>query len=462
MELYATNELLSLPDTNFQAAIVEVEDTTDIIDNGHGRTLQTQTVPGHERESFVLWGCDNQLPFRLIDLILGDEVTAQNKLFNVQTCYGAGLQLQDITTKRATEDVEVKQWARRQSLPTYLLEQMTDMKHFYFSVCVIILSKDGKTINRIYHKDACYCRLAVAGKNGRIPYVYYANWSKGRPSPAEVERLPLLDLRDPYGDLMQRMGREPGTDGTRRVRTAERKFAMLLRFPTAGCTYYPVPYWSSIFRGGSYDEKRLISVGKRAKLRNSSTVKYQVEIIRGYWERIVTEEKITDPVKRMERIKLEKERIRDFCSGIENSGKVWISGYYISPTGKEERDVRIVCIDSGKTEGGDWMEDVQAAANTISFADGVHSNLVGTVPGKAQSNNSGSDKRELFTMKQALEVAWHDILLLPLRVVCWYNGWDTVEPVIPMIQLTTLDEHRDSKTVTTKEVREVNDEVRGS
>ncbi len=449
MEQYVENEVFSLHGSNVQAAIVEVEDTTDIIDSIDGRTLQTQPVPGREKERFVLWGCDNKLPYRLISLLLGDEVTAQNQLFNVQTCYGAGLEMQDCESNQPTTDKEVKNWMRRQSLPTFMLEQMTDMKHFYWAIAVIILSKDGQRINRIVHKEACYCRLAVADRRGKIPYVYFANWNKGRPAPDEVERIPLLDLRDPYGDLMQRMGREPGADGKRRGQTTERKFAVLMRFPTAGCSYYPVPYWASIFRGGSYDEKRLISAGKRAQLRNSSSVKYQVEVSRGYWERILTEEKITDPLKRQQRIRLEKERIRDFCSGIENSGKVWISGYFITPTGKEERDVRITEIGSGKAEGGDWMEDVQAAANTVSFAMGVHSNLVGTVPGKAQTNNSGSDKRELFTMKQAIEVSWHDILLTPLRLVCWYNGWDNIEPTIPMIQLTTLDEHRDSKKVTT-------------
>ncbi len=436
-----------IPGTHVQAAITEVEDTSTVFDTHDERTLRRRPVPGYGSAMYIPWGDDDRLPYKIIDLVGGDEVTSQNKLFNVQTCYGAGLELQDAATRKPTTDKEVKDWARRQSLPSYLLEQMTDMKHFYFSVAVIILSKDGRRINRIAHKDACYCRLAETDKRGKIPYVYYANWRNGRPQKGEVERIPLLDIHDPWGDLCALMGREPGADGHTFERTKARKFALLMRFPTAGCSYYPVPYWASIFRGGSYDEKRLISVGKRAKLRNATGVKYQVEVERDYWQRICDSESIYGKEERKKRIKRERENIRDFISGIENQGKVWISGYYINPDGHEVRDVRINNIAAGKAEGGDWMEDVQAASNTISFADGVHSNLVGTVPGKAQTNNSGSDKRELFTMKQALEVSWHDILLMPLRLVCWYNGWDTVEPVIPMIQLTTLDEHRDSKKV---------------
>lgn len=450
-------EIFTIAGTRFSAAMTEVADTTGVFDDE--ALIHSRPVPGFEGEAYIPWGSDDQLPYDLIHLVGSDEVTAQNKLFNVLTCYGAGLRFKLINDLRDpnglnglndAEDLEAlkaaRQWAVRQSLPAYFLEQATDMKYFFFSVAVIILSKDGTTINRIRHKEACYCRLAKADRYGHIPYVYYANWRRSQAAPGTVEKIPLLDERDPLTDLMQRMGREPLADGKLHPTRRGRKYAMLLRFPTAGCQYYPVPYWSAILRGGSYDEKRLISVGKRAKLRNHTSVKYQVEVERGYWERICREEFITDREKMMARIKKEKENIRDFVAGIENSGKVWISGFMTTPDGKEMHDVRITKIDSDK-EGGDWSEDVQAASNTICYADNVHPNLVGAVPGKSQSNNSGSDKRELFTMKQALEIAFHDILLLPLRVVCAYNGWEGVEPTVPMIQLTTLDKHTDSQKV---------------
>lgn len=441
-------EILSLPGTHFTAALTEVADTTGIFDDE--AEIHARPVPGLTGDEYIPWGADDQLPYQLIHLVGDDEVTAQNKLFNVLTCYGAGIHFAPIDPAEAdltgikTNLRLAREWALRQSLPTYFLEQATDMKYFYFTVAVIILSRDGRQINRLRHKEACYCRLARADRNGHIPYVYYANWRRGRASVThEIEKIPLLDERDPLTDLMQRMGREPLADGQLHPARRGRKFALLLRFPTAGCQYYPVPYWSAILRGGSYDEKRLISVGKRAKLRNHTSVKYQVEVERGYWERICREEFITDREAIIARIKKEKENIRDFVSGIENSGKVWISGFFTDPDGHEIHDVKITRLDTSK-EGGDWSEDVQAASNTICYADNVHPNLVGAVPGKSQSNNSGSDKRELFTMKQALEIAFHDILLLPLRLTLAYNGLRGIAPTVPMIQLTTLDQHQDA------------------
>ena len=109
------------------------------------------------------------------------------------------------------------------------------------------------------------------------------------------------------------------------------------------------------------------------------------------------------------------------------------------------RDIRVINIEGAK-EGGDYADDINVAANTLCYADNVHPNLVGAVPGKSQSNNSGSDKRELFTMKQALETAFHDLLLRPVELCLEYNGWEDVRAAVPIVQLTTLDQHTDAQT----------------
>ena len=104
-------------------------------------------------------------------------------------------------------------------------------------------------------------------------------------------------------------------------------------------------------------------------------------------------------------------------------------------------------IDDSK-EGGDWESDIQEAVNMICFTMRVHSNLVGSVPGKAQTNNSGSDKRELYTIAQALQKPYRDLLFAVHRIIIRFNGWKGVAPQCPFIQLTTLDEHANAQTVT--------------
>ena len=63
-------------------------------------------------------------------------------------------------------------------------------------------------------------------------------------------------------------------------------------------------------------------------------------------------------------------------------------------------------------------------------------------------NNSGSDKRELFILKQSLEKACHDIMCKPYHVISHYNGYADrgVTVDVPMIELTTLDKNKDQQT----------------
>lgn len=120
--------------------------------------------------------------------------------------------------------------------------------------------------------------------------------------------------------------------------------------------------------------------------------------------------------------------------------------FYVSPDGQEQHDVIITKIENSK-EGGDWETDIQEAINMVCFTMRVHSNLVGSVPGKAQSNNSGSDKRELYTIAQALQKPYHDMLFIVQRLIIRINGWHGAYPECPFVMLTTLDQHTDAQQV---------------
>lgn len=425
-------------------ALATVSDSADLFDED-AYPMDPQPVPGRPGMRYMPFGFDNMLPYRLTRTIASDEVLSQNLFFNILTAYGSGMQYVDRVTGKPSEDPEIERFMMRNSMPEFFLEQCTDMKYYFFSVAVIILNRAGTKIVQVRHKDAGFCRFEKADEKGRVNHVFYANWRN--PSALthdDVEVLPLLNEKDPLGHLMVLMGREPGADGRTCERTKRRKFAVLMKFPTPGNRYYPSPYYTAIFRGDWFDLKRLIGKAKKAKIRNHSSVKYQVEIHKDYWPSIIAEEHLTDPVAIAKRIKQEKENIKNFVTGIENSGKVWITGYYIDSYGKEQRMVRINLIDTTK-EGGDWNDDTEEASNMICYGTNIHPNLVGATPGKSQSNNSGSDKRELFTLKESLETAFHDMLSKVHNIIIHFNGWERkVKPYVPIILLTTLDKNTDA------------------
>lgn len=390
-----------------------------------------------DKLQYMPWGGDNNMPYDILQLIEDDETLSTCQMFNAEVCYGSGLVYNCNDADNVTRE-QVQEFLMDNDLASYFLGACQDLKHFGFAVSVVILSNDATKIVRVVRKEACYCRFAPADKYGRIPQVLYANWRKCVTDEKQVEAIELLDMAAPWHNLKQRIAN----------RTKCRKFAVLSRVPTPDSTYYPIPHYASLFRGKWYNIKQLIGIAKESKLKNSAPIKYQIEISQKYWESIFRSEGITDRRKQQKRIVEEKQSILDFLTGAENSGKAWFSTFYITPDGKEQHDVVIHKIEDSK-EGGDWSTDIQEAVNMICFTMRVHSNLVGSVPGKAQTNNSGSDKRELYTIAHALQKPYHDLLFNVHRIIIRFNGWRGVRPDSPFIQLTTLDEHADAKKVTT-------------
>lgn len=399
-------------------------------------------VPNIKGKELVPWGDGNTRPTDIINLMRNDEVLSSNMRFNIFSNYGTGLK---VTKQDGTNvDDSVKDFFKFNRPTRYLIEQITDIEHFQWSVCVLILNRDGDKIVQIRHKEVTYTRLAKNNKDGKIEYIYYKDWESSEGTPEEI---PLLDINDPLGDLMVRMGKKPNADGVTVSSEKGRKFAMINSIPVPGNKYYPFPYWWAIFNSGWYDNKQMIPGAKKAKFKNGLAVSYQVSINKEYWGYLFQIENISDPVKQQERITKEKNNIREFLTGMHQSGKVWFTGFYIDPTGKEQNMVKIDTVEKGK-EGGDWIDDTEEASNMECYAQGIHPSLIGATPGKSKGSFSGSDKRELFTIHQILNIPIREILLEPYFVIANFNNWD-MKVEIPIVLLTTLDKKTDAQTINT-------------
>lgn len=420
------------------AALIK-EDSKQIFDYEVSEPVK---VVGSER-GYVPWGESNDQPDQILEKIRKDEVMSSNMFFNINTAYGRGLDIKENGEK--IKSPEIKKFFRRNNMIKYWLEQFTDIEHFFFSVLVIILNGEGTKIVKIRHKEAVNCRFESCNpKTGIIENVLFANWQD--PGKEDPDVIPLLDEDDPVGDLLIRLGKEPDErTGKKRTPTKERKFAIVNRIPTPGLKYYPFPYYYSTFNSGWYDLKQLIPTAKVAKMTNGMTLKYLVEIHEQYFPKLFKAEGITDPEKKEERKKTEITNIKSFLSGVENQNKSWFTTYYIDPNGKEQRMVRIERI-GGEKEGGDYIEDVDEVTSIESYAMGVHTSIIGAAPGKSKNIN-GTEARELFTMKQALQKAKRDLMLVPFHVINEVNDWD-LDFEIPDLMLTTLDEKTDAKVVT--------------
>lgn len=435
----------NLPLSNARVAFVT---KTSEVFRDCGRYETRQTPDGKQ---YVSWGGDDQMPYNIIRYIEDDETLATCQVFNAEVCYGSGLRY---CTEKASNAVktQVENFILDNPLPDYFLGVCQDLKHFNFAVSVIILNDDGDEIVELHRKPACYCRFAPADKNGRLTKIIFGQFRDTQPGDT-FEEIELLDPRSPWRDLQQRLGRRASLIDKPMTKT--RKFAILTRFPGVDSPYYPIPHYAALFKGSWYNIKRLIGEAKKSKLENAAPIKYVIEVSPRYWDNLFKGKKVSSPEKQQKLMAEKKREMLQFLTNHENSGSVLFTGKSISLDGNgESPDISVNCIDSKNKEGGDWESDIAEAVNMVCFTMRVHSNLVGSVPGKAQTNNSGSDKRELYTIAQALQKPYHDLLFLPHEIIIRFNQWKGVHPDCPFIQLTTLDEHADAKEVTTKKSSE--------
>lgn len=397
--------------------------------------IQPQKIRvGNADMKYIPWGVDNKMPYDILDQIEEDETINTCQQHNIKNCYAAGLEYTlPLTASKGIRD-GVELFLMRNDLCSYHLGVCTDIKFWQFAVTVLTLNKKGNAIASICRKEAMYCRFTP--DDGTRRYVLYANWRDNK-QPKDVQKFIMLNPDDPVGDLKEYM--------SGRKNVGDKQFALVTRIPTPDNTYYPIPYYGSLFKGKWYDIKKLIALAKYSKLKNAAPLKYLITIAEEFWESLFEQAGATSDDERNKLVKDKKEELIDFLTGVENSGRVIFSGSYVDPgTGKEIPHIQITNLEQGK-EGGDWETDIQEAINMVCFVMGVHSNLVGSVPGKSQSNNSGSDKRELYMIAQLLNKPTHDLLLRVHQVVCYINGWKGVKPECKIMQLTTLDQHKDIK-----------------
>ena len=166
-------------------------------------------------------GGDNLLPYHVLNMIESDETLSTCQIFNAEVCYGNGLQYNTEACTKQVKD-EIQDFLLCNNMSTYFLGVCQDFKHFGWRVSVIILDNEGKHI---------------------IENVLYGNWKKSLSSVNDVEIIPFLSLDCPWHDLQDRLQRN----------THLRKFAIVSRVPIPDSTYYPIPYYASLFKGKWYN-----------------------------------------------------------------------------------------------------------------------------------------------------------------------------------------------------------------
>lgn len=394
----------------------------------------------------VPWGENNNLPAEVIEKVEKSEVVSANLEFNVLVGYGTGIKPMRrvvengklVGYEEVVDDDKVLEFFEDNDLGGYLLEQLIDLKTFYNVFPEIILSQNKKEIVTLRSKEAAFSRWGKA-VDGKITKHYYSSKWGENVKKEDIIVSTVLDRFNPLADLEEI-----------KAKTKEPRFIVPINFPSPGRTYYQRAPWWSIFQSGWYDFSVMIPEAKKALMKNRFAVKYIIYISPKYFDSIFKEEGIdkNDKEAVSARINQEHTMFSEFLTSAEKAGKGLVAIQEMIHTAvgaKQERYIEVEPVNLGK-DGGEFLDDSEEVSNIISYVMGVHSSLIGSTPGKNKGSFSGTDKRELFLMKQAMMKPFRDRLLRPLTLIKRFNKWDKdIVFAIPDIEFTTLDQNKSGK-----------------
>lgn len=409
------------------------------------------TSTGKKYRGVVPWGANNALPQEIIQKVGQSPDLSTGLLFNTQVGYGDGIiacryEVTSSGNKKLVpvyDNGEINEFFEANDITGYLLEQMTDL-HFFNNVFPeLILNRENPEKRKVIcltSKEATFSRWeAMNPVSGMIEHHFYsAKWAEGTPTEGQYEVTPVLDANRPAQDLLQRIGRIPRKDG--RIHDDKNfRYIVPVNFPTPGRVYYQKPYWYSIIESGWLDFALAIPEFKKYLIQNGMTIRYIIYLSDDYFPDIFSREGIIEAEKQKERIKKEYDDLNKYITGLKNTGKSMISFYKAAPDGKKVYRIEIQTVEN-KFKGGEYLEDSGEVSNMIAYTLGVHPHIIGAAPGKNTGGFSGTDKRELFIIKQALTKPIRHLLLRPLYVVKKINRWpEDIHFAISDIVLRTVD-----------------------
>jgi hypothetical protein len=363
------------------------------------------------------WGDDNLYPQNVISDVHGSPFAARLLKARIDAHYGKGLFTYNLDiedgkrTIKLIEDDDFEAFSKTNYLDRMYKQIISDYEWLRNPFVEIILTKDSytkrKKIARMYRLKTANCRWSKK-KNGRSKYLYYsANWPT--PQSDMVKAIPALDVEDPFGDLMSRK--------------SGYKFALAYRLDDLDTDYYDRILWDNI-RGGWLDIAKNVPKLKMAIMRNSIMLKYIIYIPFSYWRGKYPEWDEFDEKRQEELIDNKIDEINKYLTDVDNYGKSLTTHYDTDEEGRDLGKIEIKPLEQ-PIKDTMYLPDSQAANEELSSALGVDPAFVGAgLPGGKRSEGSGANKRESYTIHQALAAADRDATLYFIRFVARVNQWD--------------------------------------
>lgn len=398
----------------------------------------------HENGKVASWGVNNDFPQKIMSKIRMNSAALSGLRVSRKSHYGSGFILIEEThekgkrvvmQKSITAYAEINEFWRRNQMPRFWKEIITDLEYFAISFPEYVLSKDYKKINRVKRQKAAQCRFEIMNEDTKhIQNVYISSkWHKNADiNSKDVETVRLIDS---YWSAQE------VKDYCKKHKI--RNFIRPIFYPLIDESYYPKAEWQSVVNSGWLDIANSIPEFKKSFLENQLNIKFHIEISVEYFERKYKEDwQSFTPEKRQELRTQFLEELDEALRDTKNAGKSINSMIYKDDNGAPLPGLKITAVDN-KLKDGAYLEDTSAGNQEILTAIGVDPSLIGAgIPGGKLGAGSGSDKREAWFILSALMKTNRETTLEPFEFIQEYNNWDPkLKGGFEDTILTTLDKN---------------------
>lgn len=295
-----------------------------------------------------------------------------------------------------------------------------------------ILSKNGQQITSYRPLKTAWVRWSLQNeKTGQVEWcILNPNW--GLMAGSTVEVIPVADPWWTPNEVRE----------WARINNYS-KFIRPSMMPDPDAGYYPDADWHALFDNLWLQNTNKIPAAKDAILTNTVNIKYLIKYPSRYLELKYKDSwgEMKDSERDQKRLEI-LERMNTWLSGVENTGKAFVSEFEVDEDGKAMPGWDIIPLDNKMGEGvGTSIADSEKGNSEILATLRVDPTLLGQgAPGGKLGAGSGSDKAEAVRILHAMMYSDREDTTEPWYFTRDFNGWpnDIYMGYRPM-ELTAMD-----------------------
>lgn len=391
-------------------------------------------------DKYYSWYQDNRFAKKVMDDLKKDYElgsffeTYTKSLYSGGLVYGTWTIDGNKRTFTRLQDDEIDLWLENTAAELYLQEAFTDAKILNQAYAALIWDGRGKEKGKIVSlsiTDAVFCRNGKQNTKKVMDKVYVNGDWEGKPS--EHKNYPLLD---PYFGVLDQ------------VKNAK---SNILYYPiiipgVPGQLVYQLPFWNGIREGKMLELTRLMIEHEYYYLKNATSIAYHVEVAEEHFKKKYRARWEKSDEERLKIVNEELTAFNNFVTGIENSGKSFLTfmGQGLNNTPFSYWKITPI---KNQVEGGKFKDSQNTYSAAKMRAIGLRPELLGGV-GNDQGKiggGSGSAARVAHNIHSIENKAMQDLVLGPLnKVVKHINGWaDRYKGLVFMTEsyfIATLDQ----------------------